>query len=58
MLQAQCPECKRIYYGWSLIEGSRKECPECHVPLEVITDDIHVDTGNDGTDDSINDSRY
>jgi hypothetical protein len=29
MLSAECPECKKIYHGWSLKYSSEKSCPVC-----------------------------
>jgi phage FluMu protein Com len=35
MLKAKCPNCGKIYYGWSLVTVPQKACPECGYILNI-----------------------
>ena len=33
MFSAQCPECKKVFHGWSLKYSQERICPYCGQPL-------------------------
>ncbi|MBA7505258.1 hypothetical protein ES706_03923 [subsurface metagenome] len=40
MLEARCPKCGALFYGWALTEPEHQTCLECGTELEIYQADL------------------
>lgn len=42
-MEAICPKCGALYYGWSLDNPRKHRCDICHVDLKIFDDREHIE---------------